>query len=386
MKLPWNKKYCQISLHVIFTILIIYILGLMIGNIGTVTHVVGTFMGTALNILLPLVVALIFAYIFNPMVEFYQKKWDLVTKNRGRSQPIYKRRFQGAVLTYITIALIFAVAIQWIVAKIGSTDATELAKSINDSIEGFSDMLVLLQVKLADWGVLENVDGMLQSGIETITNFVTASIMGMANSVSKAGNLVINSVIGVTVAFYLLTEKEKILFYVNEALDVFLKENHSKAIKSICTDTNTIFSGYIGGQILDATILAVMTSVTFSLIGIRYPIIIGVVSGICNIVPYIGAFVAFVLSVGVGLLSGAPIKALYAAIAVLVIQQIDGMFVVPKVVGKSVELHPVLVILSLSIFGGLFGILGMIIAVPCTAILKVLIVRFYQRKRAEKNT
>ena len=82
-----------------------------------------------------------------------------------------------------------------------------------------------------------------------------------------------------------------------------------------------------------------------------------------------------------GLLSGEPIKALYAAIIVLVLQQIDSMIIVPRVVGKSVELHPALVILALSVFGGLFGLVGMVFAVPVTALIKLYIDRAYERKK-----
>ena len=129
--------------------------------------------------------------------------------------------------------------------------------------------------------------------------------------------------------------------------------------------------------------MAILISVSFSIVGIDYAVIIGLISGFSNLIPYIGAVVAFILSVSVGLLSGEPIMALYAAIIVLVLQQIDSVFIVPKVVGKSVDLHPVLVLLALSVFGTLFGIVGMIFAVPITAIIKLFLVRLYYKKEAE---
>lgn len=390
MKLPWDKNYLKISFHVIITILAIYAIGLVISNFGNAFLVVRNFFSSFVGIIGPLVVALVFSYLANPAVEFLQNKGEKflhvqLRRPHRQENPYYKKRLMGTLLTYIIIFALIFIAGQGMAKKIGSADATELAESLNNYIQGFSDLLVLLKVRLAEVGILKNVDGFLDGGIQTLTEFFKNSIMNVANSVSRAGGWVINLGIGMTAAFYLLMEKERILFYCNDILDVFLVERWSKRVKGICRDVNNVFSGYIGGQVTDAIIMAILISVTFSFLGIKYPIMIGIISGFSNLIPYVGAIVAFVLSVSMGLLSGTPVKALYAAIAVLILQQIDGMFIVPRVVGKSVELHPVLVLLSLSIFGSVFGLLGMVVAVPCTAIIKLFLSRLYERKRAEQQ-
>ena len=142
-----------------------------------------------------------------------------------------------------------------------------------------------------------------------------------------------------------------------------------------------MFIRYVVGQLTDAVIMACMIVVSFTVAGIPYAVVIGVITGFSNLIPYVGAFVAYVLSILMGLLSGEPIKALYAAIIVLVIQQVDGMVIVPKVVGQSVKLHPALVLLALSVFGGLLGLFGMVIAVPVTALIKLYIDRAYEKRR-----
>ena len=210
-------------------------------------------------------------------------------------------------------------------------------------------------------------------------------VNGLASSVTKAGGLALNLILGMTIGFYFLVEKEKILHYCNRVVDVFFSEKRGEHLKEFGHDVCTVFSGYIGGQVTDAIIMATLISISFSVVKIPYAILIGVISGFSNLIPYIGAVVAFLLAVVVGLLSGTPIKALYAVIIVLVLQQVDSIFIVPKVVGKSVELHPALVILSLAVFGGLFGILGMVVAVPCGALIKMFAVRYYERKAIEKG-
>lgn len=391
MKLPWDKNYLKISFHVIITILAIYIMSLIIKNINGAMEVVTSFFNTLLIVIRPLTIALIFSYLVNPAVNLFQKLGDKYihlrrTRNRDNDNRFLKRT-KGTAITYIIILIVLIIVGNVLAKKIGSADITTLASSINDYIQEFSDMLVLLEVKLAELDILKMIDQYidLNSINTTITTFAKNSVMNIATTLSSAGGWVINVVIGLTAAFYLLMEKDKILYYSRDAIDVFLPAKASNTIKGVCHDINSIFSGYIGGQITDAAIMTVLISLSFWVAGIRYPLMIGIISGFSNLIPYVGAFVAFVLSVSVGLLSGTPIKALYAVIIVVVLQQIDGLFIVPRVVGKSVELHPVLVLLSLSIFGSLFGLLGMIVAVPCTALIKLFLTRFYLKKKVQRE-
>ena len=381
MKLPWDKEYLKISFHVIFTIIVIYVLSILIKNIYMFNEVAGQIISFITTILSPLIIALVFSYIVNPVVEIFHNKtqilWDKIPfKNHKEDDPRFKVRTRGTLLTYITIFAVIGIIVKMLIAKIGSADANMFANMINASIQEFSDLITFIYVKLEEFGFLQNVNGSsAQQWIATATTTVTNYVMGLANSFSKVGSGVLNTFIGLTISFYLLVEKERILYYCNDAIDVFFKNDTAKKIKGVFTDMNNTFSGYIGGQITDAIIMATLISISFSIVGINYALVIGIVSGFSNLIPYVGAIVAFILAVGVGLLSGTPIKALYAAIIVLVLQQIDSIFIVPRVVGKSVELHPVLVLLSLSVFGSLFGLFGMVVAVPVTALIKLFITR-----------
>ncbi|HIT72820.1 hypothetical protein B5E58_10345 [Tyzzerella sp. An114] len=390
MKLPWDKEYLKISFHVIFTIIVIYVLSILIKNIYMFNEVAGQIISFITTILSPLIIALVFSYIVNPVVEIFHNKtqilWDKIPfKNHKEDDPRFKVRTRGTLLTYITIFAVIGIIVKMLIAKIGSADANMFANMINASIQEFSDLITFIYVKLEEFGFLQNVNGSsAQQWIATATTTVTNYVMGLANSFSKVGSGVLNTFIGLTISFYLLVEKERILYYCNDAIDVFFKNDTAKKIKGVFTDMNNTFSGYIGGQITDAIIMATLISISFSIVGINYALVIGIVSGFSNLIPYVGAIVAFILAVGVGLLSGTPIKALYAAIIVLVLQQIDSIFIVPRVVGKSVELHPVLVLLSLSVFGSLFGLFGMVVAVPVTALIKLFITRWYIKKRESK--
>ena len=126
-------------------------------------------------------------------------------------------------------------------------------------------------------------------------------------------------------------------------------------------------------EVMDSILMVILTSGALLLIRLDFAIIIGVIAGIFNLIPYFGPIVGFGLAVIIGLLDPEPIKALYAAIAILIIQQIDGWFIVPKVVGNCVKLHPIVVLLAILVGGNLFGLIGMLLAVPAAAFIRLLL-------------
>ncbi len=378
MKLPWDKQYLKISFHIIFTVLLIYLLAYMVGNLGEIKQFVFLVIAKTISVFAPVIIALLFSFLMNPAVDFFQKIWEKYVPNK--KEQTFPTRKKGTATVYVLWLLLFYAIVQYVVIKIGTTDITALADKINAYIQDFSDVFVLISVKLAEYGVFQNVEGILAGWTTNISELLQASIMSVANSISKAGGWAINIVLGLTIAFYVLVEKNKILYYCKNIVEVFFHKR-AENIKEFCRLVTSTFSNYITGQVTDAFIMAILISVSFFIAKIPYAVMIGIISGFSNLIPYVGAVIAFLLSVAMGLLSDEPIRALYAVIIVLVLQQVDSILIVPKVVGKSVELHPAFVIISLAVFGGLFGILGMIVAVPLGALIKIFMVRLYEWKK-----
>ncbi len=378
MKLPWDKQYLKISFHIIFTVLLIYLLAYMVGNLGEIKQFVFLVIAKTISVFAPVIIALLFSFLMNPAVDFFQKIWEKYVPNK--KEQTFPTRKKGTATVYVLWLLLFYAIVQYVVIKIGTTDITALADKINAYIQDFSDVFVLISVKLAEYGIFQNVEGILAGWTTNISELLQASIMSVANSISKAGGWAINIVLGLTIAFYVLVEKNKILYYCKNIVEVFFHKR-AENIKEFCRLVTSTFSNYITGQVTDAFIMAILISVSFFIAKIPYAVMIGIISGFSNLIPYVGAVIAFLLSVAMGLLSDEPIRALYAVIIVLVLQQVDSILIVPKVVGKSVELHPAFVIISLAVFGGLFGILGMIVAVPLGALIKIFMVRLYEWKK-----
>ncbi|MBS4960175.1 MAG: AI-2E family transporter [Clostridiales bacterium] len=385
MRLPWDRKYTKISFYVLITIAMAAILILLFVHIGEIAEFLAFGIGMLLYALSPLLIALFFAAIFAPVVDFFQRIYDKIRKKHTDE---YGKRTAGTILLYLVVGIGLMFLFGFLANRLGNTDFQSIVESASKSIEDLSDLLVLFQIKLAEMGILKNFEGFVPNLSELIMTGATwleFHIKNLANMITAASGWVLSLFISLALTFYILREKEILKKNAGEILCLFLPIKIGKQLIQAGKEASALFSGYITGQVLDAVIITVLISVTFSVIGIKFAFLIGIISGIANLVPYLGAFIAFFLSVVVGLMSGTPMKAIYAAIAVIVIQQIDGMFIVPKVVGKSVSLHPALVILALAVSGNLFGIIGMFFAVPVTALLRVYFIRFidWQRKRRQ---
>ena len=153
-------------------------------------------------------------------------------------------------------------------------------------------------------------------------------------------------------------------------------------ILGIVDDT---FKKYIRGQLLEAAIVGVLSAVVLYLIGIDYAIMIGVISGVCNMIPYIGPIAGTVLAVIMALLSGQPVLALWATAGMILVQQIDNNLLAPKIVGDSVGLHPVFTMLAIVIGGNMGGLIGMLTAVPVAASAKIVLGKWYDSHMQAKK-
>lgn len=378
MRLPWNRKYVEISFHVVLTVLILVGTGAVLLRLGQAKIVIKQTAGTFLAVFAPVLWAVFFAVLLEPVVSFFQKQYE----KRKKGNPPQNRKI-GTALAYIAAGTGLIVAGGWLGRKIGNTDLNALAQQIGAYIRQAGDILVLLNLKLAEYGILQNVEGLLFFWTEQSTAWIEKKILGLAGVLPSMGNSMLDIVIGAVTAFYFLMEKKDILQRCYKISLVCLGERITKGIRTAVLEGYSIFSGYLNGQLLDAAIMSVLFSAAFLIVGLPYAVLLGLISGFSNLIPYFGAVMAFVLSIFAGLLSGTPMKAVYASILILLLQQIDSLFIVPRAVGRRVELHPAAVLLSLSIFGRLFGFWGLFFAVPLGAVCKSVFGWFYERRKQD---
>lgn len=368
MRLPWNKKYLVISFHVIFTVGILVVMGMFLFKLSEAKNVIIQTVRGILAVFAPLLWAVFFSILLEPVTGFFQKFYESRLTAIRRSK--IKNRKVGTSAAYFTVLIILFLGGTWAAKSFGTADLNGLAEHLSAFVQKMGDMLVLLNLKLAELGILQNVEGILSAWTENAALWIQVKISGCTAYIPRIGSRLVDIAIGLAVAFYFLMEKRKIFDFCTQASLLFFGEKTTRRIRRIIQEVDNVVTGYLGGQMMDAGIMAVLFSIAFTIVGLPYGVALGLISGFSNLIPYFGAIMAFVLAVLAGFISGESIRALYASILILILQQIDGVFIVPRVVGKKVELHPVLVLLSLAVFGRLLGFWGLLIAVPLGALLK----------------
>lgn len=201
-------------------------------------------------------------------------------------------------------------------------------------------------------------------------------LSGFANSVGKiismATSVVVMIVTVPVILFYMLKDGYKFI----PSIERFIPKKHrSQTIKLLRKMSDTI-SHYIGGQMIECLFVGTFVSLGYFLIGQKYALLLGVFAGICNIMPYVGPYVGIIPSILVAL-SMSITQTIYVIIIVIIVQQIDGNLIYPNVIGKSLQIHPLTIIILLLASGNIAGLLGMILVIPVYAVIKVIIQYLY---------
>ena len=379
MKRLWHSRYFEIALFTAATAVFVSAAFLIMNNIDVIFKTLCHGLFWVIGLFTPVYIAVAAAFILDPAVDFFQNETGgfIKTKKKGA----FNKRVRGTAVTYAVLFLLIAGAIRLTIKSFGPQEVGDLSAVIEDFVLDMKNILFGIKNVLDDTGLFSNTDMVFNGIIERFSALSQRFVFSAAVSITSIGGKLLDLGIGLVAAFYFLAEKDRLLFRLNETAGVFLPKKIYECLKTGFEDINDIFSGYVSGQLTDAVIMAFMVSAAMYFLGIRYFIIIGIISGIANLIPYVGSIAAFILSVAAAAAQGTPVKALYAAIIIIILQQIDAMVIVPKLIGSRVKLHPVLVMISLSVFGSMFGIPRMIIAVPVTAFIKKKFDRIYMKKK-----
>ncbi|HYE10516.1 MAG TPA: AI-2E family transporter [Patescibacteria group bacterium] len=378
MKINLDKNLLKYSFYIVLTATALYILYAIIGNIGSILEAIFSFLGNILSILSPFIIALVIAYLLHPMV-----KWlELNLFKQVKIKPQYKRTF-SVLLTYLLIVGGFILFIYSTYVMIGgqitnNVNVNNMIEAIMKYSQRYNDIFQSALAQLETSGLSTDVKEQFKSLIERMNGLMGSAINAAFDSIKQLGSNLINILLGAIIAFYVLKDLEYFKKLTNDCFHVVFRKNSYKNTKLFFHDVDSVVSKFIRGQLLDAIIVGILCSIGLWIIGLDFPVLIGMTAGISNVIPYFGPIIGSIPAIIVGLLSGSPIKALFAVLVLLLVQQIDGAIISPKVVGESVGLHPVFVILSITIGGAYFGLLGMLLAVPAAGIIKFLIIRWRQ--------
>jgi len=255
-----------------------------------------------------------------------------------------------------------------------------LVPELIENIELLIQNIPILITNIEQWivGLLDKYPDMqfeIQNAFEQnanvsnlIVNVLNYILNGSINLISNLVSGIFNVFTALIFAVYMLSQKESILSSLKELLYTYVKKDYSDKIMEISTLSNNVFSKFISGQCVEVVILGCIFFVVLSIFRFPYALLISVVTSITALIPFFGAFIAMVIGVILIAITN-PLQAFIFAIVFMVIQQIENNFIYPKVVGKSVGLSPLLTLLAITVGGGLFGVVGMLIGLPIASIV-----------------
>lgn len=337
---------------------------------------IGTFIST---LFAPIIISGFLFYLLNPLV-------NLLMKVRFKRFKV-GRTLAVAVVFLLLIALIVLLSASVMPKIIGQFQ--ELIAKVPDYIKEAQKLILSLnqQENLPTW--LKNLDldsymKQLEGSLsEMIKKFAFSLTSGIGSVIGAVANVAVTLVTVPFIVFYMLKDGPKLLPNIKKVFS----PRHADAIENLLGQMSATIAKYISGQAIECLAVGTMSVIGYGLVGLPYALIIGIFAGITNIIPYLGPYIGLIPALFIA--STHSLKLLILVVIVcVVVQQIDGNLVYPNVIGKSLEIHPLTIILLLLVAGNLAGLLGMILGVPVYAVAKVIIKYFYDiyRLRTSEDT
>ena len=242
---------------------------------------------------------------------------------------------------------------------------------LNDFLAGFGIEIESLKNFTVDWEkVFSELTTYLKEGSANVEgSTVVDTVTGVGTSVVST---VMNTFLGLVVAVYILAQKERIGRFTRRCIDAFLPQKAASGLARIASMASETFSNFVAGQLADSCILGILCYICMRIFRFPYPEVISVVIGVTSLVPMVGSFIGEVIG-ALLILIVSPLKALLFVVMVLAIQQVDGAFIYPRIVGRSVGLPGVAVFCAVIVGGNVAGVLGSLLGVPVCALLYALL-------------
>ena len=345
-------------------------------NFSDVMGVIGTFF----EVIAPFLAGIFIAYLLYLPCKYFEKKYKK-TKVKFINK---KARVLGVATVYIIAILIIVLLTMFIFPII-----FESVVDLINNIPGYYEIAVEKLNHLPEdsfW----NSD-LLNQIIESIKEldlkqfFQFDKIMAYVGSAVSAVFSIVDIFIALIVSIYILVERSEIMNFLRKlATAIFPKRTYNHLGKYF-DDSNTIFFKFIASQFMDAVIIGILVSIALTIMGVKYGIVLGFFIGLFNMIPYFGAIIATVISAIITIITGGLSQAIWMLIVVIILQQIDANIINPKIVGKSLKISPLLVIFSVTVGGAFFGVLGMFLAVPVIAVIKILVEDYVEYKISSRE-
>ena len=340
-------------------------------------------------VLNPILVGIIIAYLLNPIEKFFIKKVFKKVKSNKTHKGL------SILCTYLLVlglvSAFFLIAVPQVIDSINempsklrdfAIESTALLEKYLTNVENsefFSSIQNTFNIEDLDIEKILTDFATNLVNIEKIIQMVADSSIGILESTYVALK---DFILGFIISIYMLAAKERLLANSKKITIALLGEEKAKNTFSLCKFTNQTFGGYIQGKLINAVIIGILTWIAFGICGVPYPHLLTIIITVTDLIPVFGPFIGAIPSAFIVLIA-APEKLIVMFALIILIQQIDGNYIGPKILGESTGLSALGVFLAITIMGGYFGIPGMLIGVPIFAVISALIEKSVNKKLAK---
>ena len=368
-----NQKLTTKSLFFLITYGILLYIALQ--HIGVIRNILGYFFA----ILKPVILGVCIAFVINLFLKLFRNK---VFAGMARSEKPWVQKLCPVMCILCTTLVAIDVLAAVIVLVI-----PQITGAINMLIEkmpGSTEQLFeIVDAKLTEWNApaflsekLHELDMDWETFVDFVTNLLDGKVTTVLGTAVSATRSVLsgftNFLLGFIIAIYILSNKKRVLYVVHKVIELIVPDQYERQVFRVLRLTNTAFANFLTGQLVEALVIGILCTLGLLIFQFPYAVTIGMLTGITTLLPIVGAWIGG----AIGLLLvwvDSPEKAIWFLIFILVLQQIDGQFIYPKIVGDSIGLPGLLVLVAVVVGGGFGGIIGIVLAIPIFTIAYALL-------------
>lgn len=326
----------------------------------------------------PFFIAFIIAYILNIPAKRMQK-W----LSKSKKSFIKKHTLGISIITIYVLAIMAVLAILRMLIPALYKNIMDLYNNLPNYITSFQDYINNFEIIKKSSLFANGID--LYSEMNKIVTSIDMSQFGKyAQGVYNMTTGLFDIFVAVIASIYMLIDKERLKKGIFRLMGIFLKEKRANSITERAKRINDIFTNYLYSRLMCSIIMAVVCSIVLMIMNVKYALILGLFIGAMDMIPYFGSIISFVISLIVTFITGGVWKGVWTGVVLLVLQQIDGNLLGPKIMGDSLEIRPLWIIFAVTVGGALFGFMGMLFSVPVLAIIRAIMSDYFTAREMKK--
>lgn len=332
------------------------------------------------KVLMPFIMGGLIAYILyipcSRIEKGLQKSKIKFVRNKRRSLSIF--------IVYLIVLLLLIILVNCILPPVINSikdlvnNIPSYYTALTGIINGLPEDSILVKLNIKE--TLSNFASINFEQYISI-EYITSYLKGIMNFATGIFDIFVT----IMISIYALSERTKIVAFFKKASSSLFGIEKYTVISKYFKKTNEVFFNFISGQLIDAVLIGIISVIIMSILKVKYAVLLGFIIGLFNLIPFFGAIVAVAISILITLCTGGISKAIWLAVIIISAQQIDANIINPRILSDKLQISPILVIISVAVFGAYFGVLGMFLAVPIVAVIKLIIDDYIDYKNVENN-